>query len=119
MESHYEHMLQETSTEMTELEASIRGKQQLMDKIQEEILSMTVKKELLSSGINKINHRHQERSEQIDVQQKEIDQKMSQFAVLAPPPCTRKSSLKYLSASFSAKRQRITGFKYNLEQWGQ
>ncbi|TRY63116.1 hypothetical protein TCAL_08235 [Tigriopus californicus] len=92
MESHYEHMLQETSTEMTELEASIRGKQQLMDKIQEEILSMTVKKELLSSGINKINHRHQERSEQIDAQQKEIDQKMSQFAVLAPPPCTRKST---------------------------
>ncbi len=42
---------------MCELDGSIRNKQAQIDKIQEEMLSLTVRKELLSSGMEKINHR--------------------------------------------------------------
>ena len=38
----YEHILQETSTELTELEASITNKTELVQKLQDEILDMTV-----------------------------------------------------------------------------
>ena len=74
----------ETSTEVTELEAKVRGKQQMIETLQEEILSMTVKKELLSSAVEKVNHRHQEQVEQIACQQREIEAKISEYAVLAP-----------------------------------
>jgi Ni,Fe-hydrogenase III component G len=62
----------------------VRGKQQAIEKLHHEILSMTVKKELLSSAIEKVNHRHQEQLEQIGCQQREIEAKISQYAVLAP-----------------------------------
>ena len=45
---------------------------------------MTVKKELLSSATEKVNHRHQEQLEQIACQQREIEAKISEYAVLAP-----------------------------------
>lgn len=76
---------------MTELESSIRGKQAQIEKLQEEMLSMTVRKELLSSGMAKINHRHQEQLEQLVCQRNELEAKMSQYAVLAPPPVARKA----------------------------
>lgn len=81
METHYEHMLQETSTEICELDASIRGKQTQIEKLQEEMLGLIVRKELLSVGIEKINHRHQEQMEQLSSQKQEIESKMSQYAV--------------------------------------
>ena len=56
----------------------------MIEKLQEEILSMTVKKELLSSATEKVNHRHQEQLEQIACQQREIEAKISEYAVLAP-----------------------------------
>ena len=62
----------------------MRGKQQMIETLQEEILSMTVKKELLSSAIEKVNHRHQEQVEQVACQQREIEDKISEYAVLAP-----------------------------------
>ena len=62
----------------------MRGKQQMIETLQEEILSMTVKKELLSSAIEKVNHRHQEQVEQVACQQREIEAKISEYAVLAP-----------------------------------
>ncbi len=93
---------QENSTEMCELDSSIRNKQAAVDKIQEEMLSLTVRKELLSSGMEKINHRHQEQLEQVGCQQRELDTKISQYAVLAPPPCSRKAG------------ERCNNFYYNL-----
>ncbi len=42
---------------MCELDGSIRNKQAQLDKLQEELLALTVRKELLSSGMEKINKR--------------------------------------------------------------
>ena len=51
--------LQETSTELNELESSIKNKHDLVEKLKEEILSMTVRKELLSKAMGEINTIHQ------------------------------------------------------------
>ena len=59
IESTYEHILQETSTELTELEVSIKNKTELVQKLQDEILDMTVRKELLSKAMDQINENHQ------------------------------------------------------------
>ena len=79
----YSTILQETSTEMQELETSVRGKQQQIEKLQEEILSMTVRKELLSAGIEKINHRHAEQTDALAAAANAIEANVSQYAVLA------------------------------------
>ena len=42
---------------MSELDSSIRGKQAAIDKLTEEMLAMTVRKELLSSGMDKITNK--------------------------------------------------------------
>ena len=76
--------LKDTSTEVGELEAKVKGKEQMIASLQEEILSMTVRKELLSSAVEKVQHRHQEQVEQVACQQREIEAKISEYAVLAP-----------------------------------
>ena len=43
-----------------------------------------VRKELLSSAVEKVNHRHQEQVEQVACQQREIEAKISEYAVVAP-----------------------------------
>ena len=53
--------LQESSTELTELETSIQGKTAAVEKLQEEILSMVVKKEILSKQIEEVNSSHSEK----------------------------------------------------------
>lgn len=59
IEGTYEHILQETSTELTELETSINNKAEMVQRLQDEILSMTVRKELLSKAMEQINENHQ------------------------------------------------------------
>ena len=54
-------LFQETSTELTELETSIHGKTAFVEKLQEEILSMVVKKEMLSKQIEEVNCSHSEK----------------------------------------------------------
>ena len=76
--------LKDTSTEVGELEAKVKGKEQMIASLQEEILSMTVRKELLSSAVEKVQHRHQEQVEQVACQRREIEAKISEYAVLAP-----------------------------------
>ena len=76
--------LKDTSTEVSELEAKVKGKEQMIASLQEEILSMTVRKELLSSAVEKVQHRHQEQVEQVACQRREIEAKISEYAVLAP-----------------------------------
>ena len=53
--------MQESSTELTELETSIQGKTTAVEKLQEEILSMVVKKEILSKQIEEVNISHSEK----------------------------------------------------------
>ena len=76
--------MKDTSTEVGELEAKVKGKEQMIASLQEEILSMTVRKELLSSAVEKVQHRHQEQVEQVACQRREIEAKISEYAVLAP-----------------------------------
>lgn len=59
IESTYEHILQETSTEINELESSITNKTEMVQKLQDEILFMTVRKELLTKAVDQINQTHQ------------------------------------------------------------
>ena len=46
---------------MTELETSIAGKTTAVEKLQEEILSMVVKKEILSKQIKEVDTSHSEK----------------------------------------------------------
>ena len=83
IETTYEHILQETSTELNELENSIKNKQDLVERLREEILNMvrtlkctiilmghqfiviqnsnfqTVRRELMAKAMDKINSSHQ------------------------------------------------------------
>ena len=52
-------IFQETSTELNELENSVKNKQELVEKLKDEILSMTVRKELLSKAMEQITATHQ------------------------------------------------------------
>ena len=94
--------LKDTSTEVGELEAKVKGKEQMIASLQEEILSMTVRKELLSSAVEKVQHRHQEQVEQVACQQREIEAKISEYAVLAPT-----SKLYYVCGDADADRQGV------------
>ncbi len=114
METHYQHLLQENSTETRELDGSIREKQAQVDRIQEEMLGLTVRKELLASGIEKVAHRHQEQLEQVGCQQRELDTKISQYAVLAPPPCARRGGCGAAAGGGGARGEEIR----ELEQVG-
>lgn len=85
MVAHYQNRLQETSSEITNLDTSIAEKKAAIEKLQEEIVTLTVRKELLSSGMDKISNRHGEQLEQIGCQRTEIADKMNEYAVTAPP----------------------------------
>ena len=58
-------MLQETATEMTSMDESIAEKKAQIEFLQEDIVKLTVRKELLTSGIDKISNRHAEQMEQV------------------------------------------------------
>ncbi len=55
IERTYEHLLQDNSTELNELETSITNKSELVRKLQDDILQMTVRKELLTKAISQMN----------------------------------------------------------------
>lgn len=81
IEATYEHILQETSTELTELEASITNKTELVQKLQDEILDMTVRNEVLSKAMEQINKDHQEKINGLTESMKAIDAKISDYSV--------------------------------------
>ena len=82
IEGTYEHILQETSTELNELEFSIRSKTEMVGRLQDEILSMTVRKELLTKAMDQINQNHQEKIDGIVQSVQDIEFKVSQYAIL-------------------------------------
>eukprot|EP00096_Caligus_rogercresseyi_P009048 TRINITY_DN3002_c0_g1_i1.p1 TRINITY_DN3002_c0_g1~~TRINITY_DN3002_c0_g1_i1.p1 ORF type:complete len:483 (+),score=143.23 TRINITY_DN3002_c0_g1_i1:44-1492(+) len=84
IESHYEHILEETTTELTEIESSIRGKNQLVEKLQEEILSMNVRKEVLNEEIESLHNSHGSSIKKFEDQVSSIDADISRYSVLVP-----------------------------------
>ena len=82
IEGTYEHILQETSTELNELEFSIGSKTEMVGRLQDEILSMTVRKELLTKAMDQINQNHQEKIGGIAQSVQDIEVKVSQYAIL-------------------------------------
>lgn len=69
---------------MTELETSINGKTELIDKLQQEILSMTVKKEILSKQVEEVNETHSDRNKCLQQTSQELDEKISKYSVIHP-----------------------------------
>ena len=53
---------------MTELETSIQGKTAFVERLQEEILSMVVKKEMLSKQMEEVNASHSEKHQALTEQ---------------------------------------------------
>ena len=55
MEQHYEHILNECSTEVSELEGSINHKYEAIAKLQEELLVLSMRKERVASDMDKVS----------------------------------------------------------------
>jgi hypothetical protein len=85
IELQYEHIVQETSTELTELETSIQGKTAAVEKLQEEILSMVVKKEMLSKQIEEVNSSHSEKHQALIEQSNDVAEKIREYAIIKNP----------------------------------
>lgn len=54
VEQHYEHILNESSTEISELEGSINHKYEAIAKLQEEVLILTMRKERVAADMEKV-----------------------------------------------------------------
>merc|ERR1711971_1180364 len=112
IEATYDHILQETSTELNELETSITNKTELVQKLQDEILDMTVRKEVLSKAMEDINKDHQDKVNGITESIKEVDAKVTDYSVCivpAPPEETNskpKNKLLYHERRTSRNRTR-------------
>ena len=109
MQINYESLVQETNNEMNALDGSIKSKQAEIDALQEQVLALRVHRELLDTGVEKIGHRWQEQQEQLGCQRKELEDKMSEYAVLAPPPCQRQST------ALSKKQEELKELEEELE----
>ena len=56
MEQHYEHILSECSTEISELEGSIGHKYAAIAKLQEELLVLSIRKDRVSADMEKVEN---------------------------------------------------------------
>ena len=54
MEQHYEHILSECSTEISELEGSISHKYAAISKLQEELLVLSMRKDRVAADMEKV-----------------------------------------------------------------
>ena len=54
VEQHYEHILNECSTEISELEGSINHKYEAIAKLQEELLVLSMRKERVAADMDKV-----------------------------------------------------------------
>nr|ACO15158.1 E3 ubiquitin-protein ligase Siah1 [Caligus clemensi] len=107
IESHYEHILEETTTELTEIESSIRGKNQLVEKLQEEILSMNVRKEVLNEEIESLHNSHGESLKKFEEIVSGLDGDISKYSVLVP--VERKKSIAPGSSLHEEELKEIEG----------
>jgi len=82
LEQEYEHLLSESSTEISELEGSIRGKQATIAKLQEELLVLSLKKEKVAEDMEKVTSAHHLKLEQLKKEVDDLDQRCSEFSVV-------------------------------------
>lgn len=82
LEQEYEHLLSESSTEISELDGSIRGKQATIAKLQEELLIMNLKKEKVAEDMEKVTTNHHEKLETLKSEIKQLEAKSSEFSVV-------------------------------------
>jgi len=82
LEQEYEHLLSESSTEIYELEGSIRGKQNTISKLQEEILILTLKKEKVAKDMDKVTTAHHLRLEELNAEIAALEKRSSEFSVV-------------------------------------
>jgi len=82
VEQHYEHILNECSTEISELEGSINHKYEAIAKLQEELLVLSMRKERVASDMDKVTAAHQEKLEVMKTEISELDNKSSSYSVI-------------------------------------
>ena len=85
---------------MTELETSIQGKTAAVEKLQEEILSMVVKKEMLSKQIEEVNSSHSEKHQAL------VEQANGNFISSIIRPCSQ------INFSIAAFVTRMFNYKF-------
>jgi len=82
VEQHYEHILNECSTEISELEGSINHKYEAIAKLQEELLVLSMRKERVAADMDKVTAAHQEKLEVLKTEITELDDKSSSYSVV-------------------------------------
>jgi len=85
LEQEYEHHLTESSTEVSELDGSIRGKQTAILKLQEEILVLSMKKDKVAQDMEKVSSVHQLKLEELKTEVAGLDEKSCQYSVVSRP----------------------------------
>ena len=82
MEQHYEHILSECSTEISELEGSISHKYAAISKLQEELLVLSMRKERVAEDMEKVTAAHQEKLEILKKELADIEIKSSSYSIV-------------------------------------
>ena len=82
MEQHYEHILSECSTEISELEGSISHKYAAIAKLQEELLVLSMRKDRVAEDMEKVTEAHQEKLEILKKELADIDIKSSTYSIV-------------------------------------
>jgi len=82
VEQHYEHILNESSTEISELEGSINHKYEAIAKLQEEVLILTMRKERVAADMDKVTEAHQIKLEALKTEVAELETKSSSYSVI-------------------------------------
>jgi len=84
MEAHYEHILSECSTEISELEGSIGNKYAAIAKMQEELLVLSMRKDRVTNDMEQVTSIHQEKLEVLKKELSDLDIKCSTYSVIRP-----------------------------------
>jgi len=82
VEQHYEHILNESSTEISELEGSINHKYEAIVKLQEEVLILTMRKERVAADMDKVTEAHQAKLDELKAEVTELETKSSSYSVI-------------------------------------
>jgi len=82
VEQHYEHLLSESSTEISELESSINLKYTAITKLQEEMMILHMRKDRFTKDIEQVTSAHQTKLEELRAELSEIDKKSSAHCVV-------------------------------------
>jgi len=82
VEQHYEHILNECSTEISELEGSINRKYEAIAKMQEEVLVLSMRKDRVSADMDKVTAAHQLKLDALKAEVAELDNKSSTYSVV-------------------------------------